>query len=114
MTAYAIGLLDDLDFGPDIVTYLERIDATLEPYGGAFLVHGTRPEVKEGVFPGDCVVIGFPSIEHARGWYDSEAYAKLIPLRARHSRSTVLLLDGVKDLDYRAAFLLEKLGASGA
>lgn len=110
--AYAVGLLDDLQFGPDIVTYLQRIDASLEPFGGAFLVHGTRPEVKEGVFAGDCVVIGFPSMEQARAWYDSDAYAALIPLRTRHSRSTVFLLQGVKEPHYRAASLLQKRNAT--
>lgn len=66
MTAYAIGLLEDLQFGPDIVSYLQRIDATLAPYGGEFLVHGTRPELREGSFGGDCVVIAFPSMDQAR------------------------------------------------
>lgn len=108
MTAYAVGLLDDLQFGPDIVTYLERIDASLAPYGGAFLVHGTRPHVKEGAFDGDCIVIGFPTMEKAQAWYACENYAKLIPLRTRHSRSTVFLLEGVEQ-GYRASSLLAKL-----
>lgn len=113
MTAYAMALIDDLQFGPDIVAYLEKIDASLKPYDGAFLVHGTRPEVVEGVFPGDCVIIGFPSMAQARAWYGSDVYAELIPLRTLHSRSTVLLLDGVKQPDYRAASLLQKLGVKG-
>lgn len=112
MPAYALGLLDDLKFGPDIVVYLERIDASLEPFGGEFLVHGTRPEVKEGTFAGDCVLIGFPSLEKAQAWYGSPAYAELIPLRALHSQSTVLLLEGVKEANYRAATLLGTLGAN--
>lgn len=108
MTAYAVGLLNDLQFGPDIATYLQRIDASLEPFGGAFLVHGTRPELKEGSFAGDCVIISFPSMDNARAWYDSKAYAELIPLRTRHSNSVVFLLQGVES-PYRAATLLEKL-----
>ncbi|KRC26066.1 DUF1330 domain-containing protein [Acidovorax sp. Root217] len=110
MSAYAIGLLEDLQFGPDIVTYLQRIDATLAPFGGEFLVHGTRPELKEGKFGGDCVVIAFPSMEQARAWYDSDAYAPMIPMRTQHSRSTVFLLEGVKEVPYRAVGLLQKLG----
>lgn len=110
MSAYAIGLLEDLQFGPDIATYLQRIDATLAPFGGEFLVHGTRPELKEGKFGGDCVVIAFPSMEQARAWYDSDAYAPLIPMRTQHSRSTVFLLEGVKEVPYRAVELLQKLG----
>jgi len=110
MPAYAIGLLTDLQFGPDIVTYLQRIDATLTPFGGAFLAHGARAETKEGTFDGDCIIIRFPSLQQARAWYDSPAYAALIPLRAQHARSTVFLLEGVDGADYRADSLLEKLG----
>ncbi len=108
MTAYAIGLLNELRFGPDIVAYLERIDASLEPFDGAFLVHGKRVQVKEGVFHGDCVVIAFPSMAQAQAWYGSEDYTRLIPLRTRHSQSTVFLIDGVEP-GYRAASLLDKL-----
>lgn len=108
MPAYAIGLLEDVRFGPDIAEYIRRIDASLEPFEGAFLVHGTRPEMKEGVLPGNCVIIGFPSIEQARAWYESPAYTELIPLRALHSRSTIFLLDG-QPPGYRAASLLDKL-----
>lgn len=110
MTAYAIALLEELEFGPDIVSYLHRIDATLEPFEGRFLVHGTRPEVVEGPFAGDGVVIGFPSLEQAKAWYASPAYAALIPLRTQHSRSTVFFLKGVAP-GYRAASLLDKLQA---
>lgn len=113
MPAYAVGLLTDLQFGPDIVAYLQRIDSTLEPFGGAFVVHGTRPEMKEGAFDGDCIIISFPSMEQARTWYESPAYAELIPLRARHAQSTVFLLEGVDAPNYRAQSLLEKLGVSG-
>lgn len=110
MPAYAIGLLEDLQFGPDIVSYLQRIDETLLPFEGAFLVHGTRPQVVEGAFAGDCVVIGFPSMAQAKAWYASAEYAELIPLRARHSRSTVFFLEGL-EAGYRAATLLDKLSA---
>ena len=34
MSAYGIAHLRSVDFGPAIVEYLRRIDATLEPYGG--------------------------------------------------------------------------------
>jgi len=112
MPAYAIGLLTDLQIGPDIVTYLQRIDATLVPFGGAFLAHGARAEVKEGVFNSDCIVISFPTLQQARDWYESPAYAELIPLRAQHAQSTVFLLDGVDGPDYRADSLLGKLGVA--
>ncbi len=40
MTAYAVAHLRSVTLGADIVSYLERIDATLAPFQGRFLVHG--------------------------------------------------------------------------
>ena len=112
MTAYAIGLLSDLQFGPDIITYLERIDDSLAPFEGKFLVHGERPTVMEGSFDGDCIIISFPSSAKAQAWYTSDAYVDLIPLRARHAQSVVMLLDGVEP-GYQASSLMAKLGVTG-
>ena len=77
MTAYAIAHLRDAELHPDIAEYIERIPATFEPFGGRFLVHGASLEVKEGEWPGHVVVIGFPGIEEARGWWDSAAYREI-------------------------------------
>ncbi|MFD9036293.1 DUF1330 domain-containing protein [Streptomyces sp. NPDC059567] len=97
MTAYALANLNPptvLD--EEVFTYIERIQATLDPFGGRFLVHGApEREVREGEWPGALVMIGFPSMDQARGWYDSSAYQELIPLRTRHIPGDVLLIDGV-------------------
>jgi uncharacterized protein (DUF1330 family) len=95
MTTYAIAHLRTVETGPAIVEYLERIDATLVPFEGRFVVHGAAPEVLEGEFPGHLVVIGFPSREQARGWYDSPAYREILPLRLEHSTGAAFLVDGV-------------------
>ena len=58
MNAYAVGLLHDIDPNDEILDYLRRIQATLDPYGGRFLVHGATPEVLEGPFDGVLVQIG--------------------------------------------------------
>lgn len=106
MIAYAIGWLKNLTPGPEIIHYIENIDATLVPYGGKFRVHGKRPEVIEGEWNGDFVLIEFPSMKAARNWYASEAYSALIPLRAQNSESVVFLIDGVDDT-YRAIDFLK-------
>jgi len=46
--AYAIAYLRDVRFGEEIIEYLQRIDATLAPYGGRFLVHGVRSRPPRG------------------------------------------------------------------
>lgn len=106
MTSYAIGHLHDVQMNADIVAYLEGIDATLEPYGGRFVLHGGQKQDLEGHFAGDLIVIAFPDQDAARGWYASPAYQALLPLRTRNARGAVFLIDGV-DEDHRATDILE-------
>ncbi|MCS0634565.1 DUF1330 domain-containing protein [Streptomyces sp. LP05-1] len=99
MPAYALGNLRPpagTDVPEEVLTYMERVQATLGPFGGTFLVHGApEREVREGAWPSVLVIIGFPSLDAARAWYDSEAYQALIPLRTRHMAGDVLLVDGL-------------------
>jgi len=53
MKSYGVGIINDLQMGPAIVQYLERIDATLAPYEGrltdnssstVFLIDGVDPD----------------------------------------------------------------------
>ncbi|WP_338672441.1 DUF1330 domain-containing protein [Streptomyces sp. SCSIO 30461] len=80
----------------EVLSYLERIQATLDPFGGRFLVHGApEREAREGEWPSALVLIGFPSMDAARRWYDSAAYQELIPLRTRHMAGDAMLIEGV-------------------
>ena len=97
MTAYAIANLRNPAPHPEVAEYIERIQATLDPHGGRFLVHGARHEVKEGGWGGAAVVIAFPGIDQARNWWDSPEYRQIAPLRADHIETDVILVDGVPD-----------------
>lgn len=102
MSAFAIAHVRSVEFGPDIVEYLERIDATLEPFGGRFVVHGGNVEVVEGGWGPDVIVIEFPDRQRVRAWYDSPAYREILPLRTRHMVADVVFADGVA-AGYRGA-----------
>ncbi len=54
MSTYAVAHLRDVIMVPDIIAYLERVDATLAPFGGRFLAHGGHVELLEGNLLGDC------------------------------------------------------------
>lgn len=92
MAAYAVAHMRQVTMGPQIVEYLQRIDATLEPFGGRFLVHGGDMDVVENEWPGHLIVIEFPDRAHAWGWYDSSAYRdsglahRQLPRRCDHRR----------------------------
>jgi uncharacterized protein (DUF1330 family) len=105
MNAYAVAHLRSLRMGPDIVRYLERIDDTLEPFGGRFLVHGGQAAVLEGEWPGDLIVIEFPNRDSATAWYESAAYQEILPLRTDNSDGSAIIVDGVS-ADHRATDIL--------
>ncbi|GLQ82121.1 hypothetical protein GCM10007881_56430 [Mesorhizobium huakuii] len=96
MTAYAVAHMRQVTMGPQIVEYLHKIDATLEPFEGRFLIHGGDVEVIESDWPGNLVVIEFPDRRHVREWYASPAYQAILALRTENSQSDVVFADGVE------------------
>jgi len=105
MKAYAIAYLRNVRMGADIVEYLERIDETLAPYDGYFLVHGAKPEQIEGEWEGTPIVIEFPDYDHLRDWYESPDYREILPLRTENSDGVVIFVEGV-DRTHKATDVL--------
>jgi uncharacterized protein (DUF1330 family) len=97
MTAYAIAHLRAPQINDEVLEYIERIQQTMDPFGGRFLVHGAQVEALEGTWPGTIVIIGFPDLAEARAWYDSPAYQEILPLRSRHIPGDVIIVPGVPD-----------------
>ena len=48
LPAYALAYLREVDLNEQVVDYIQRIDATLAPYDGRFVVHGGRLVPAEG------------------------------------------------------------------
>lgn len=99
--AYALAYLREVDLGDAIVEYMQRIDETLAPYGGRFLVHGGDLTPAEGTWDGSIVIIEFPDVAAARDWYGSPDYQAILPLRTEHSQSIACIVEGVPT-GYRA------------
>ncbi|MGW2823072.1 DUF1330 domain-containing protein [Streptomyces sp. NPDC001443] len=97
-----IGYLDNVDICPETVEYLERIETTMAPYGGRFLVHGGRLVVHEGTWNGGIVTLEFSDPARAQERYESPGYQAILPLRTEHATSRVALVEGVPD-SYRAS-----------
>lgn len=106
MSAYGIAHMRQVNVGPPIVEYLRRIDATLRPFGGRFIVHGGKVEVLEGTWPGAAIVIEFPDLAAARGWYRSAAYQEILRLRTDNSESDIIIIEGV-GMDHVATDVLQ-------
>ncbi len=109
MPSYAVAHMRQVTMGPAVVEYLQRIDATLAPFGGRFIVHGGEVEVLEGSWPGHLIVIEFPDLGQARAWYNSGAYQEIVALRTGNSESDVIMVDGV-DSEHKATDVLATSG----
>ena len=77
--------------------YAARVQATLDPFEGRFLVRGGPSETLEGDWqPQRVVVIQFPSADHARGWYKSPDYVKALAIRRGSATGSLILAHGVE------------------
>lgn len=75
--------------------YGAQVPATLEPYGGRFLVRGGASEVIEGEFqPSRLVVIEFPDMETLTAWYNSDAYQGIVGIRWEAATASVIAVEG--------------------
>jgi uncharacterized protein (DUF1330 family) len=110
MTAYAIAHLRTPTMNDEVLEYIERIQETMAPFGGRFLVHGPEVDVAEGSWPGTVVVLEFPGTAEARAWYDSPAYQAILPLRTANIAGDTILVDGVGP-DYDASRTAQRLRA---
>jgi uncharacterized protein (DUF1330 family) len=95
MAAYLI--VDVRISDPDAYArYRAAVEPTLAPYGGKFLVRGGAIEPLEGEWDlARLVVIEFPSVERAKTWWSSEAYAPLKELRQSAARTRMVVVEGV-------------------
>ena len=75
--------------------YRKDVPATLEPFGGRFLVRGGAHRTMEGAWrPSRLVVLEFPDAAARDGWYASDAYQRIIGLRQTASVSNIVFVDG--------------------
>jgi len=69
----------------------------IEHFDGRFVVSNAEPEVAEGESPSRHLsMVEFPTIEHAKAWYDSPEYAEARALTPATFRGRVLMfVEGV-------------------
>jgi uncharacterized protein (DUF1330 family) len=94
MAAYVIAEIEVTDPAA-YAEYGKQVPATIEKYGGRFIVRGGALEPLEGGWsPKRLVVLEFPSMAQARAWYRSAEYAPLIRLRQKASRGKLIAVEG--------------------
>ncbi len=76
--------------------FVEAVPATVEKYGGRYLIRGGKFEVAQGDWtPHRVVVIEFGSMDRAKAWYDSPEYEGPKQTLARSSNSNFVFVEGV-------------------
>jgi len=76
--------------------YQKRVGSTLESYGGTFLVRGEKHENLEGDWHlHQLIMLEFPSVEQARRWYQSDAYAPVKDIRLKTANTQAILVQGI-------------------
>ena len=96
MAAYVIVDVEVLE-PESYQAYTRAVPASLEPFGGRFIVRGGGYKTLEGTWsPQRIVVLEFPSVEQANAWHASPAYQAILPIRQRHARTNFLtVVEGV-------------------
>ena len=71
--------------------YRSKVPDTLAPWGGELVFRGKQVAAFSGANPHlDIVVIRFPTVAAANGWFSSPAYQSLIPLRQQAAEMVLL------------------------
>lgn len=95
MHAYILGKITMTD--PDKYTpYANDVPQVLAAAKGIYLARGGRSRAVEGGMNLDrLVIVAFADMADARGFYEGDAYAPLIPIRQSASQSNIVIVEGL-------------------
>ncbi len=94
MPVYMIASIEVLD-REKYSEYVARVPATVEKYGGRYLVRGGRVTTLNGKWhPERVIVLEFPSAEKLQRWFNSPEYSAIMPIRLRSTNSNVIMVEG--------------------
>jgi len=94
MPAYIIVEIDIVD-PVGYEEYKKLAKATVDKYGGKYIVRGGKSEVLEGDWkPKRIVVLEFESADRAREWLNCEEYREPRKMRHRTASTNMILVEG--------------------
>jgi uncharacterized protein (DUF1330 family) len=95
MPAYVIADVRQALDQEALVEYRRGNTEAVARHGGRFFVRGGEMDLLEGEWDTRrIVVMEFPDMAAARGWYESDDYAPLKALRQSASSTNIILVDG--------------------
>jgi len=94
MPAYVIVEIDIVD-PVGYEEYKKLAGATVEKYGGKYIVRGGKTEVLEGGWnPKRIVVLEFKSMHRAKEWLNCEEYREPRKMRHRTAKTKMIVVEG--------------------
>lgn len=95
MAAYVIVEIDVTD-PARYEDYKAAASATIAQHGGKYLVRGGRAELLEGEgAPRRIVVLEFPTLDQAKGWFHSSEYLPAKKIRQESARARMIVVEGL-------------------
>ena len=95
MSAYVIVEIEIVD-PVGYEEYKKLAGATVEKYGGKYIVRGGKTETLEGDWnPKRIVILEFESMRHAKEWLNCEEYREPRKMRQCTAKTKMILVEGV-------------------
>jgi uncharacterized protein (DUF1330 family) len=92
--AYAITEVEIIDQAA-FNEFSPKVPATMQPFGGKYLVRGGKVTPLEGDAPKRVVVSVFDSVEKVQAWRESAAWKELTPIRSKAAKTRAYIVEGV-------------------
>ena len=95
MPAYVIVEIEIVD-PTGYEEYKKQAGATVQKYGGKYIVRGGTTEVLEGDWkPKRIVIVQFESMKRAKEWLNCEEYREPRKVRHRTAKTNMIVVEGV-------------------
>ena len=95
MAAFVLSEVEVLD-QDGAARYRDLAAASIEQYGGKYLVRAAEASVAEGrEAAGRIVLVEFPSMQRIHEWYGSPEYARALAFRDRALTRRLIFVDGL-------------------
>lgn len=97
MSCYFIAQIKITDMN-EYEKYLDGTDSVFSRYNGKYLAVDTKPEVLEGSWSSDrIVIIEFENEKELKRWYESPEYQAILKYRLKAAKCDTLLVKGLEE-----------------
>jgi uncharacterized protein (DUF1330 family) len=96
-SAFYVAEVSEVSDQDQFNAYAAGVPATVEKYGGHYLVRGGKTEALEGEPPKRIIVTAFKSMADAERWYASPEYSALRPIRQRSAKARGFIVEGTME-----------------